>query len=87
MLFKTKLSSARLVYKPKILLSDEATSALDTKSERIVQEALDKVMINRTTVMVTHRLSTERKADTIAVINQGAIVEKENVRGRKPSSW
>jgi len=55
---------------------DEATSALDAESERIVQEALDRVMTNRTTVIVAHRLSTVRNADTIAVIHQGTLVEK-----------
>jgi ABC-type multidrug transport system fused ATPase/permease subunit len=54
---------------------DEATSALDAESERIVQEALERVMTNRTTVIVAHRLSTVRNADTIAVIHQGSLVE------------
>lgn len=63
---------------PKILLLDEATSALDAESERAVQDALDKVMVNRTTVMVAHRLSTIRNADLIVVVKDGAIVEKGN---------
>ncbi|XP_061995041.1 ABC transporter B family member 21-like isoform X2 [Rosa rugosa] len=74
---KQRVAIARAILKnPRILLLDEATSALDTKSERIVQEALDRVMINRTTVIVAHRLSTVRNADTIAVIHQGIIAEK-----------
>ncbi|XP_004297067.1 PREDICTED: ABC transporter B family member 11-like [Fragaria vesca subsp. vesca] len=74
---KQRIAIARAILKnPRILLLDEATSALDTQSERIVQEALDRVMINRTTVIVAHRLSTVRNADTITVIHQGAIVEQ-----------
>ncbi|XP_024195312.2 ABC transporter B family member 21 [Rosa chinensis] len=74
---KQRVAIARAILKnPRILLLDEATSALDTKSERIVQEALDRVMINRTTVIVAHRLSTVRNADTIAVIHQGIIAQK-----------
>ena len=61
---------------PRILLLDEATSALDTESERIVQDALVRVMANRTTVVVAHRLTTIRNADIIAVVQQGSIVEK-----------
>jgi ATP-binding cassette, subfamily B (MDR/TAP), member 1 len=60
---------------PKILLLDEATSALDTTSENIVQEALDRLMVGRTTVVVAHRLSTIRHVDMIAVIQQGQVVE------------
>ncbi|CDY48425.1 BnaCnng16380D [Brassica napus] len=59
-----------------VLLLDEATSALDTTSEKLVQEALDKLMKGRTTVLVAHRLSTIRKADTIAVLHKGRVVEK-----------
>lgn len=73
------MAIARAILKdPRILLLDEATSALDAESERIVQEALDRIMINRTTVIVAHRLSTVRNADMIAVIHQGKVVEKGN---------
>ncbi|KAK9161866.1 hypothetical protein Syun_008207 [Stephania yunnanensis] len=72
-----RVAIARAILKdPRILLLDEATSALDAESERIVQEALDRIMVNRTTVIVAHRLSTVRNADMIAVIQQGKIVEK-----------
>lgn len=54
---------------------DEATSALDAESEKSVQEALDRVMVGRTTVVVAHRLSTIRNADVIAVVQEGKIVE------------
>ncbi|KAL6193548.1 hypothetical protein ACLB2K_034632 [Fragaria x ananassa] len=74
---KQRVAIARAILKnPRILLLDEATSALDSESERVVQEALDRIMVNRTTVIVAHRLSTVRNADTIAVIHRGKIVEK-----------
>ncbi|XP_062084632.1 ABC transporter B family member 11-like [Humulus lupulus] len=74
---KQRVAIARAILKdPRILLLDEATSALDAESERVVQEALDRIMVNRTTVVVAHRLSTVRNADSIAVIHRGKMVEK-----------
>lgn len=74
---KQRIAIARAILKnPRILLLDEATSALDAESERVVQDALDKVMTNRTTVVVAHRLTTIRNADLIAVVHAGKLVEQ-----------
>lgn len=74
---KQRIAIARAILKnPRILLLDEATSALDTESERVVQEALDRIMLDQTTVIVAHRLTTVRNADIIAVIHRGKMVEK-----------
>jgi len=74
---KQRIAIARAILKdPKILLLDEATSALDMESERIVQEALNRIMVERTTLVVAHRLSTVRNVDCITVVHQGKIVEQ-----------
>lgn len=74
---KQRVAIARAVVSdPKILLLDEATAALDTKSEKVVQEALDKAAEGRTTIAIAHRLSTIRNADNIVVMAKGRIVEQ-----------
>jgi ATP-binding cassette subfamily B protein/subfamily B ATP-binding cassette protein MsbA len=74
---RQRISIARAVLKnPPILILDEATSALDTESERLVQDALEKLMINRTTIVIAHRLSTIKNADIICVVHEGEIVER-----------
>ncbi len=74
---RQRISIARAVLKnPPVLILDEATSALDTESERLVQEALERLMKNRTTLVVAHRLSTIANADLICVMHEGRIVER-----------
>ena len=74
---RQRLSIARAVLKnPPILILDEATSALDTESEKLVQEALDNLMKNRTSIVIAHRLSTIKNADLICVFHEGEIVER-----------
>jgi subfamily B ATP-binding cassette protein MsbA len=74
---RQRLSIARAVLKnPPIMILDEATSALDTESERLVQDALDKLMKNRTSIVIAHRLSTVKNADLICVFHEGEIVER-----------
>ena len=74
---RQRISIARAILKnPPILILDEATSALDTESEHLVQDALDKLMRNRTTLVIAHRLSTIKGADLICVMQDGRIIER-----------
>ncbi|HRE25216.1 MAG TPA: ATP-binding cassette domain-containing protein, partial [Anaerolineales bacterium] len=73
---RQRVAIARAILKdPRILLLDEATSSLDSESERLVAEALDRLMRNRTTIIIAHRLSTVQRADRIAVLEAGRLIE------------
>jgi subfamily B ATP-binding cassette protein MsbA len=74
---RQRIAIARAILKnPRVLILDEATSALDTESEKLVQDALDKLMIGRTSFVIAHRLSTVQRADIILVMEKGCIVER-----------
>ena len=79
---KQRLSIARAVLKnPDILILDEATSSLDTGSEKLVQNALENLMKDRTSLVIAHRLSTIKRADLIVLLDKGKIIEKGTHKG------
>lgn len=74
---KQRIAIARAIIRnPTILLLDEATSALDVQSEQVVQEALDRIMVGRSTIVVAHRLNTIRNLDAIAFVSEGKVLER-----------
>jgi len=74
---KQRIAIARAIIRnPTILLLDEATSALDVQSEQVVQEALDRIMIGRSTIVIAHRLNTIKELDSIAFVADGIVVEQ-----------
>ena len=76
---KQRIAIARaIITNPSVLILDEATSALDAENEKVVQEALDKIMAGKTSVIVAHRISTIRDADEILVFSDGQIIERGN---------
>jgi len=76
---KQRIAIARAILKnPSILILDEATSALDAQNEKVVQESLNKIMVNKTSVVVAHRISTIKDSDEILVFNDGQIIERGN---------
>jgi ATP-binding cassette, subfamily B, bacterial MsbA len=76
---RQRIAIARAILKdPRVLILDEATSSLDTESERLIEDALEKLLVGRTTLIIAHRLSTVRRADRLVVLNHGRIVEMGN---------
>jgi ATP-binding cassette, subfamily B, bacterial HlyB/CyaB len=76
---RQRLAIARaLLTNPRLLIFDEATSSLDTESERIIQDNLEKIRRNRSTIIIAHRLSTIQKADLILVLDKGILIESGN---------